>query len=378
MIVLLVIMGVAQSEGKLVAAFGLRRRPGVIDAPAEIVMPDITGEAIDRLITIEAKNRGMPHNVLAPMYEAARKLVGGRPISMVAAERLMAAVGKGDTVLILTGAGYEPTLIKGESDGPPGAAGIARALYRGLGAVPVYVLEECHVDPVIASSQALGVMVKPKFTDARDKHLGAGLTTSPLSQDGVPAWVKSVFEEMKPKAVISAERLGPGKNGVIHSATALPLQGNERHCDFNVVDISPIVTEATKRGILTIGIGDHGNELGFGAIRESVEKAMPNGDVLCTTVGCDVVLPAMMSNWGCYGIEAALAYLLKKPALLHTPADEERSIRACLNAGGLEAMDCTMDFFVDGLDGETSMAAMQFLSNIVRKNLEVGSRGLTH
>ncbi len=41
----------------------------------------------------------------------------------------------------MTGAGYEPTLPKGESDGPPGAASLARILYRGLGAVPVFVNE---------------------------------------------------------------------------------------------------------------------------------------------------------------------------------------------------------------------------------------------
>ena len=41
-------------------------------------------------------------------------------------------------------------------------------------------------------------------------------------------------------------------------------------------------------------------------------------------------------------------------------------------------MYCTTEFWVDGLDGETSMACMQFLSNIVRKNLEGGTTGLTH
>ena len=73
-------------------------------------MPDIMGEAIDQLITIEAKNRGMPHGVLRPMYQAARKLAGKRPLSMVCAEALKQALGPNDTVLVITGAGYEPTL----------------------------------------------------------------------------------------------------------------------------------------------------------------------------------------------------------------------------------------------------------------------------
>jgi hypothetical protein len=41
-------------------------------------------------------------------------------------------------------------------------------------------------------------------------------------------------------------------------------------------------------------------------------------------------------------------------------------------------MFCTTDFSVDGLDGETSMACVQILGNIVRKNLEPADLGLTH
>jgi translation initiation factor 5 len=36
-------------------------------------MPDIVGEAIDQLITIEAKNRGMPHNVLKTQPKKGKK-----------------------------------------------------------------------------------------------------------------------------------------------------------------------------------------------------------------------------------------------------------------------------------------------------------------
>jgi len=340
-------------------------------------MPDITGEAIDQLITIEAKNRGMPHGVTKPLYEAARRLAGGRPISMLAAETLRAAVHAKDSVLILTGAGYAPTMPGGESDGPPGAASLARILYKGLGAVPIYVAEACHAPAIVASSHAAGLMVK-SFEEARDWRLGASLEVAPLQQVGVAAWVTELLDRTRPKAVIATERLGPGTDGYLHYATGLPLQGPDKACLFEVVDISAVVTEATKRGIPTIGIGDHGNELGFGAIRDAVVQVMPKGDVLCTTVATDIVLPVMMSNWGCYGIEAALAWLLKRPELLHSPAQEARILRACLNAGGLEAMYCTTDFVVDGLEGETSMACLQFLKDIVGKNLESGTTGLTH
>jgi hypothetical protein len=338
---------------------------------------DFVGEAIDQLVTIEAKNTGLPHNVTRDMYRAARAASGGRPLSVLAAERLVQDVKRGDTVLVLTGAGYPPQMPKGEDDGPPGAASLAFALYKGLGAVPVFLSEACHVDPIVASVVASGMMLND-FEDARDGHLGGALVVAPTRQADVKAWVAKIFDTMKPKAVICSERLGPAKNGHLHNLTAQPYGGPNRTVSYDVIDISPIVDEANARGILTIGTGDHGNEIGFGKIQDTVATAMPNGDQLCTVVATEILLPAMMSNWGCYAIQAALAFLLKRPALMHSPAQEERIIRACQMAGGIDAIYVSTEFAVDGLDGETSMACVQFLGNIVRKSLESPDAGRAH
>jgi len=344
----------------------------------KISRADFVGEAIDRLVTIEAKNPGLPHNALPLMYEAARtKSTGGRPIAIAAAERLIATLSPGDTVLLLSGAGYAPQMPQGEDDGPPGVASLALALYKGLGAVPVFVSEVCHSEPIVASSQAAGLLIKD-YRLASENRLGAAIATAPLEQDKVAAWVSEIFDTMKPKAIISAERLGPGTNGHLHNLTAQPYSGPNTTSEHLPIDISPIIDEAKRRGVITIGIGDHGNEIGFGTIFEAVSEAMPKGEILCTTVGTDIIYPVMISNWGCYAIEAALAFLLKRPALMHTPAQEERIIRSCQMAGGIDAIYISTHFAVDGLDGETSMACVQFLGNIVRKSLEVEERGLAH
>ena len=152
-------------------------------------MLDMVGEAVDRLITIEVKNPGMPHGILLPMYLAARKKAGDKPVTMTAAKGLMKALGKGDVVFIMTGAGYEPTMPKGESDGPPGAASLARILYRGLGAVPVYVNEACHADPIenpadlIADRELRGSKQERDLRRgqaARDLQRNLGFTTAEL------------------------------------------------------------------------------------------------------------------------------------------------------------------------------------------------------
>ena len=343
-------------------------------------MPDYIGEHIDRLITTELKNRGMPHGFLVELYEVARKEAGGRPLTTLAAEGLVRSVGKGDTVFLMTGAGYPPHMPKGESDGPPGAAALARALYWGLGAVPVYVCEENHADPIIASSEAAHLMVKD-FVDARDLRLGAAIATAPSNTAEVAGWARTIHEEYRPKALISIERLGPNEHGIINSAT-----GWEVGEETGIVDLTAIVTEAEERGVFSIGTGDHGNEIGFGRIHEDVKRIMPQGAKsqsdtpggMATVLKADVLIPAMMSNWGAYGVAAALAFLLKKPELVHTPAMERDIVTKCLEAGGLEAMYCSTRFAVDGCDGESSMAIVQLLGDMVRLNLRDPDVGVAH
>ncbi|WP_293863959.1 glutamate cyclase domain-containing protein [uncultured Alsobacter sp.] len=331
-------------------------------------MPDIIGEAVDQLITIEVKNRGGPHGILRPLYEAARRLAGGRPLTAVIAERLRERIKPGDTVFLVTGAGYLPTMPKGESDGPPGAAALGRVLYKGLGAVPVFVVEPNHVDVMEACARAAGLGLR-SFAHARDQRLGAAIVSPPPEQAAVAAWIDHCVAEMRPAAVIGVERLAPGKDGAIYAAKGLPLSGPNA-INEGLIDMSGIMPAAARTGALTIGIGDHGNELGFGAIYDTVVATMPHGDRIATTVAADLVLPAMNSNWGSYGVEACLAFLLGRADLMHAPDMEERILRRAFEAGVLEAMAFSGEFLVDGLDGETSVSVVQFLGNIVRKNLE--------
>ena len=342
-------------------------------------MPDYIGANIDRLITTELKNRGMPHNFIIELYEAARKETGGRPLTMLAAEGLVRSVGKGDTVLLMTGAGYAPHLPNGESDGPPGAAALARALYWGLGAVPVYVCETIYADPIIAASEAAHIMVKD-FADARDKQLGAAIAMVPSDQAKVADWAKGVFDELQPKALVSIERLGPNEYGVIHNATGWAIGA-----ETGIIDLTPIITEAENRGVFSIGIGDYGNEIGFGGIVDAVKEFTTYGATArdgpggnACVVKTDVLIPAMTSNWGAYGIAAALAYLVQDPNVIHSPEMERNVITKCLEGGGLEGMYCSTAFVVDNCEGESSMAVVQLLGDMVRLNLQAPDVGVAH
>jgi D-glutamate cyclase len=96
-----------------------------------------------------------------------------------------------------------------------------------------------------------------------------------------------------------------------------------------------------QRGVFSVGIGDAGNEIGFGRITDAVRQIQPYGarcqcecgDGMATVTPTDVLVVAAVSNWGAYGVEASLAILLERQDLLHTTTDARRVIERCLEAG---------------------------------------------
>ncbi|WP_425474480.1 glutamate cyclase domain-containing protein, partial [Staphylococcus gallinarum] len=83
------------------------------------------------------------------MYEVCRAH-HGEPLSSLAARRLGESLSKNDVVFIATGAGTPPNLPQGETDGPVGAAVLARALILAFDVRVVLVTEDAHLAPVAA------------------------------------------------------------------------------------------------------------------------------------------------------------------------------------------------------------------------------------
>jgi hypothetical protein len=106
------------------------------------------------------------------------------------------------------------------------------------------------------------------------------------------------------------------------------------------------VLECAERGdVVTIGIGDGGNEIGMGKIpHETVVKNIPNGDLIHCRVPTDYLIVAGVSNWGAYALAAGV-YVLRgvKPAPdLFDPYREREILEVMVREGPL----------VDGVTGQ--------------------------
>jgi hypothetical protein len=224
------------------------------------------------------------------------------------------------------------------------------------------------VEPLAASLVAAGLGIREPEV-ARRVAGTAAIVPFPADIDAADRVANALLATHSPAAVVAIEKLGPNAAGVIHSATGMAMGDDQARVD-RLIDL------ARSRGIVTIGVGDNGNEIGFGRIQEAVWEhkqfgrvcRCPCGQGLATVVATDVLVVAGTSNWGAYGIEACLAALLGRPDLIHTPEMEERMLLECVRAGGV---DGSLGRQILGVDG-TSPAVQTSIVELLRATVTCG------
>lgn len=328
----------------------------------------VIGEAVDRLVTVPMSNWTILKGLkLTDVYEYARKKAG-EPLTMLAAKKIKEAVKSGDTVLVLTGfviANWN----KPETDGPIGAAALARSVELGLGAVPVLLCEDLIVPNLRKTVEASGLIVCDTMEEVRTGGRGrkALVEGFPMDHEAARARAQYILDTYKPKAVISIERPGWNEKGEHHSGMGYNISNISAKLDH-------LFIEAKRRGIVTVGIGDLGNELGMGYVREKVREVIPGaerclcgcgGGVACD-VDCDVGIICNISNWGAYGICACLAALCDDAEVLHNRQTELRMIDECVKAGALDPVSGMYRPYVDGEPDYINGHIIDMLQGIVR------------
>lgn len=291
-------------------------------------MPDLRFDAIDHLLALDPGRRG-----IAAFFE-----VGG-------ARRAAEALFRSRRVLITTGFIVEPKMA--ETDGPPGAAVLGRAL-RTLGAEVSYVTDADAIPVVAAALRALG---EPPAVQA----FGDG-----------PRAAAELLERARPTHLVAIERPARSRSGEYLNMRGHSVAEWNRPIDELFVGAA----SRSKRGRpardgggsvrpVTVGVGDGGNEVGMGNVRGRLVRQGAVMARISATVRVDHLVVAGVSNWGAYGIVAHLGRLAGQP-LLHTPAQERELVTACVEAGAHDGVTRRREATVDALslDVHASVVAL--------------------
>ncbi len=331
--------------------------------------PGGAGEAIDRIMATDVAGRGAAR----VLYEAARRF-HGEPLAWRAA-RFLASLAPGSAVLLATGWPHRPHVAPdvAETDGPPGTAVLARTLAELVGAVPVVAVEPALVGAMEAVVRAAGLRPVPAEALARAKEVPAPLQVSsvlpmPVELEEGRRFARELFERLGPAAVVVIEKGGLNAAGRAHTS-----RGHDTTWAVAKADL--LVEEARRRGVPSVAVGDGGNEVGMGLIRDTVRRQLPYGErCQCPCQGgiapqqpVDSLVVAAVSNWGAYGIAAALS-VLKGQDWPHDARQEARVLEAAAAAGLCDGPTGWVGPMVDGLPLDVHQAVVTLLGEVVRKS----------
>lgn len=302
------------------------------------------GENLDMLMNLDPRGYG----VCRILYAGSRAYTG-EPLSMHSAKLMVENIKAKDFVYIITGFILLPHK-QPEMDGLVSSMLLARSLVQAFDAKPVIICPCENLKAVINCANVVGLHCYEDLTMTAELPLSMGVI--PFTKEKAEAEEQSdeIMKRKLPKAVIAIEAPGANALGEYHNAVGKNITELEAKTDI-------LFRKLQEKGVLNFAIGDLGNEMGMGTIAEHIKKYIPytdknqcqcscEGGVLSETKA-DHIITATLSDWGCYGLMAAIAFLKKDLHIFHN-GDMQTEVMQTASRCGMVDMTGSL---IPGIDG---------------------------
>ena len=244
-------------------------------------------------------------------------------------------------VAIVTGF-YILTAGQHETDGPPGALAIGNALQE-LGNDVTYVTD-VHTAPMLRGwlGDRARVVEFPIVGDAESRSAA-----------------RALIDELRPALLISIERCGRNASDVYLNMLSRDITEFTARLDY-----------LFELGVASVGIGDGGNEIGMGNVLEHIPPVatLPDEPAISKV---DRLLIASVSNWGGYGLVAAMS-LLSGRNLLPSVEAENHLITRMVDEGAVDGGSGLSRYYVDNFTLEENGELLELLHQKVNHGLGLG------
>ncbi len=235
------------------------------------------------------------------------------------------------TVLIVTGF-YILAGGGAETDGPPGAIAIGNAL-RSLGYNVVYVTDRYTVP----------------FLEGHD----APVVDFPITDDeSSRRFAAELLGRLAPSLLIAIERCGPTHESLYRNMHGQDISQYNARIDHLFNDFP-----------YSVGIGDGGNEIGMGILKDEIPEIPTLVKLPCVTFTTQLIVTSV-SNWGGYGLVAAISRRTGRN-LLPTVEREEQLIKSMVDMGAVDGFTNKPEYKVDGFPLEENSITLARLRELL-------------
>ncbi|MDR3294293.1 MAG: DUF4392 domain-containing protein [Clostridiales Family XIII bacterium] len=329
----------------------------------DIELAETVGEIVDRLITVQIAGAGggaakTAKPICPQLYDAARAAQGDKALTFLAAKAIMENVQPRDTVALSAGLMIAPSM-REEVDGVLGIVGLARAVALGCGATPVILTEDTNLPRVEWVVKAAGLNPQP-IDIALQLPYAVGMVVLPRDPEKTVQAMKDLYAKARPKVLVVSEKMGPSDIGIYRTGPGFDLSkiaGKTQE----------MVNTLKELGTITIGIGDGGNEVGMGLIKEDIRRIF-SGDSAAATV-TDILITAATGNLGAYGIEAVLAAAYGLEEVLHGVEIEKQMELGSIFGGLIDPQAGIANGWTDTMEPCVAEAIILLLQHLVRNRL---------
>lgn len=325
------------------------------------------GESLDNIMNIDPRGYG----VCKILYKASREYTK-KPLTMNAALKLCETLKEGDIVYLMTGFVLRP-FKKAETDGIVGTMLLAGALVKAFNIKPVIICQDENIEAVKNLSYTIGLHYHDSIEGLFEypKSLaGIAFTKDPFNAGDM---ADKLISKGVPKAVIAIECPGANCKGFYHNSVGKDITELEAKTDI-------LFEKLKAKGVLNIAIGDLGNELGMGTLKSYLEEYIPRAakgtcDCPCkgglaSKVSADNIITATVSDWGTYGLIAAIAYLKDDINIMH---DKDKELEALKTASRSGMIDMYGDLIpaIDGCNASMICSIVNLMREIVDSSLKL-------
>jgi len=224
-----------------------------------------------------------------------------------------------------------------ETDGPPGSIVLGQALAK-LGFEVAFVTDEWSSDVMNALAPQRQRVIEFPMASHHESATHA----------------QNLLDDERPSLIIGIERAGFTSDGTYRNRKGHDISRYNAKTDY-----------LFKQHPVSIGIGDGGNEIGMGLVADVIQE---ENDVEATpsVTATTKLIISTCSNWGAYGLVAALSLLIQK-YLLPTFDEIQRCIEVAVQAGAVDSSSCRHEPRVDGRSLKEERSCLTELRTLLRR-----------